>query len=71
VEASVPVIRHPDRSPDYSTLRRWFSQLCALRMLLACALWRIGTGHVSGLPTSIALDWMKIGRILRGEARSP
>jgi hypothetical protein len=71
VEASVPVIRHPDRSPDNSTLRRWFSQLCALRMLLACALCRIGIRHVSALPTSIALDWMKIGRILRAEARSP
>jgi hypothetical protein len=40
-------------------------------MLLACALWRIGTVHVSALPTSIALDWMKIRRILHAEARSP
>jgi len=71
VEASVPVVKDPDRSPDCSTLRRWFSRLCALRTLLACALSRISAGTYSALPTSVALDWTTIGRILRPEARSP
>jgi hypothetical protein len=65
-EGSIPIVRDPDRSPDVSTLRRWFSQLRVLRMLLGCALWRIAK-----LPTSVALDWMMIGRILHAEARSP
>ena len=71
LEASVPVIRDPDRSPDSSTLRRWFSRLCTLRTLLAYALSRIRIGHASVLPTTFALDWMTIGRILHAEARSP
>jgi hypothetical protein len=66
VESSAPLIRDPDRSPDTSTLRRWFSELRVLRALLGCALWRI-----SALPTSVALDWMSVGRILHAEARSP
>jgi hypothetical protein len=65
-EGSVPVVRDPDRSPDVSTLRRWFSQLRVLRTLIGCALWRITT-----LPTSVALDWPTIGSILHAEARSP
>jgi hypothetical protein len=65
-EGSVPLVRDPDRSPGVPALRRWFSQLCALRTLLACALWRIPP-----LPTSLALDWISIGRILHPEARSP
>jgi hypothetical protein len=71
VEASVPTIRDPDRSPDSSTLRRWFARLCALRTLLTWGLLRIRSGYVSVLPTSVALDWITIGRILHGEARSP
>lgn len=71
LEASVPVIRDPDRSPDSSTLRRWFSRLCTLRTLLAYALSRIRIGDASVLPTTFALDWMTIGRILHAEARSP
>ena len=70
VDAAVPVIRDPDRSPDCSTLRRWFSRLHELRMLLVCALWRVA-GPCSAPPTSVALDWMTIGRILHAEARSP
>lgn len=71
MDASVPVIRDPDRSPDSSTLRRWFSRLHELRMLLVCALCRVSPGPLSVLPTSVALDWMTIGRILHSEARSP
>ncbi len=71
VEASIPMVRDPNRSPDSSTLRYWFSRLCALRTLLTCALWRIRVEGVSALPTSVALDWMTIGRILHREARSP
>ena len=70
-EASVPVIRDPDRSPDGSTLRRWFSRLCALRTQLADALLRVSDEFRAALPTSLALDWMTIGRILQAEARSP
>lgn len=64
IDNCVPHCADPDRSPDPSTVRRWF-QLRTESLWLCIRLW------LSRPPTLLAWDWKAASRILIPQTNSP
>ena len=62
-EHCIPAIADPNRTPDPSTVRRWFQR--RWESLVASLPWMIPP------PTLFAWEWRAAGRILIAEASSP